>query len=236
MKKSGNRSTPAVSQTKVSSTGKTQNVSAALSPLEIAHDQAHSAARGLTRAFGCHSAGEAPAIDVVIMARLSAALNLIDDALQTACFQRGLLPRIIGQSLRMAGFLSQVLPFARAAQSDTGVPASILIAEAYEISGSSFYGCTFQLDRANDIFNTGESFASMQEAFLQRARWLSNQPAFRAILGATGDRRIGLTSAAYPSNFLELIAAWSNTQYGSELVSTIVSHDLLECDRMVPVV
>lgn len=230
MKKSVDRSTPAVSQTKVS---KPQ-----LHKIEIEHHKEHSAAMGLTRAFGCESQGEAPAIDVVIMARLSAALHSLDDALQTACFQRGLLPGIIGNSLRMACFLSQVLPMARAAQSTTGVPASILIAEAYEISGASFYGCAFQLDRpqAHDVFNSGESFATLQDAFLARARSLSEEPAFQIIMRATGDARIGLTSAAYPSNFLALIAAWSKKKYGDDLVSTIVSHGLLECDRMVPVV
>lgn len=230
MKKSVDRFTPAVSQTKASRRQ--------LRQLDIAHDKAQRAALGLTRAFGCQSRGEAPAIDVVIMGRLSAALNSLDDALQTACFQRGLLPRIIGNSLRMACFLSQVLPMARAAQADTGVPASILIAEAYEISGASFYGCAFQLNRpeAHDLFNSGESFASLQDAFLARARSLSEEPAFQTIMRATGDARIGMTSPIYPSNFLALIAAWSKNKYGAELVNTIVSHDLLECDRMVPVV
>ncbi|MFL6313882.1 MAG: hypothetical protein ACJ71W_17430 [Terriglobales bacterium] len=230
MKKSVNRSTPAVSQTK--GHARKQH------PAEIALDEAHSAALGLTRAFGCQSQGEAPAIDVVIMGRLSEVLNSLDDALQTACFQRGLLPRIIGNSLRMACFLSQVLPMARAAQADTGVPASILIAEAYEISGAYFYGCAFELHRpeAHDVFNSGESFASIHDAFLSRARSLSEEPAFQSIMRATGDSRIGLTSPAYASNFLALIAAWSRNKYGAELVNTIVSHDLLECDRMRPVV
>jgi hypothetical protein len=230
MKKSGDRSTPAVSQTK----GHAHNQH----PVEIALDEAHSAALGLTRAFHCESRGEPPAIDVVIMGRLSAALNSLDDALQTACFQRGLLPRIVGNSLRMACFLSQVLPMARAAQADTGVPASILIAEAYEISGVFFYGCAFQLHRpdAHDVFNTGKRFPSLQKAFSARAHSLSKEPAFQKIMRATGDAQIGLTSPAYPSNFMELIAAWSKKKYGDELVNTIVAHDLLECDRMVPVV
>jgi hypothetical protein len=205
MKKSVDRLTPAVSQTK------------AVKQPQHAYESAHSAALGLTRAFGCTSQDEAPAIDVIIMARLNAALNSIDDALQTACFQRGLLPRIVGESLRMACFLSQVLPMARAAQSTTGVPASILVAEAY-------------------VVNTGNNFASMQDAFLARARELREEPAFQKIMRATGDARIGMTSSAYPSNFLALIAAWSKNKYGVELVDTIVSHDLLECDRIVPVV
>lgn len=230
MKKSVDRSTPAVSQTKDSTTKK--------HPLEIAYDEEHRAALGLTRAFGYASEGEAPAIDVVIMGRLSAALNSLDDALQTACFQRGLLPRTVGDALRMACFLSQVLPLARGAQIVTCVPASILVAEAHEISGTSFYGCSFQLDRpeAHDIFKTGNSFANMQDAFLDHAHQLSKEPAFQKIMRATGDVRVGITSPAYPSNFLALIAAWSKDKYGAELVNTIVSHDLLECDRMVPVV
>jgi hypothetical protein len=228
MKKSGDRFTPAVSQTKGSST---------TNHLEAAYDDAHSAALGLTRAFDCESRGEPPAIDVVIMGRLSAALNSLDDALQTACFQRGLLPRIVGNSLRMACFLSQVLPIARAAQADTGVPASILIAEAYEISGAFFYGCAFQLHRpdAHDVFATGKRFASLKEAFSARAHSLSKEPAFQKIMRATGDARIGMTSPVYPSNFMELITVWSKKKYGADLVTTIAEHGLLECDRMVPV-
>ncbi|MFL6313714.1 MAG: hypothetical protein ACJ71W_16575 [Terriglobales bacterium] len=200
-----------------------------------AFDISRRAALGLTRAFGSKSQGDVPAIDAVIMGRLSATLNSIDDALHTACFQRGLLPRIIGDSLRMACFLSQVLPMARAAQVDTGVPASILIAEAYHISGSYFYGGSLRLDR-NDIFETGKSFDSLNEAFAARAESLSHDRAFKAIMRATGDVRIGLTSPEYPSNFISLIASWSKEKYGADLVSTIVSNELLACDRLVPVV
>jgi hypothetical protein len=227
MKKSVDRSTPAVSQTK----GHPRKQH----PAEIALDKARSAALGLTRAFGCNSQHDQPAIDVVIMGRLSAALNTIDDALQTACFQRGLLPRIIGDSLRMACFLSQVLPMARAAQVDTGVPASILIAEAYHISGPCYYGGSLRLER-NDIFDTGKSFDTLNAAFTARARSLSHDRAFKAIMSATGDSRIGLTSPEYPSNFISLIASWSKEKYGADLVSTIVSNELLACDRLVPVV
>lgn len=230
MKKSVDRSTPAVSQTK--GHARKQH------PAEIAFDEARSAALGLTRAFGCESQGDIPAIDAVIMGRLSAALNSIDDALHTACFQRGLLPRIIGDSLRMACFLSQVLPMARAAQKQTGVPASILIAEAYEQSGPLFYCGAFEWAHPedHDIFNTGGRFDSIKAAFFARARWLSEDPAFQAIMRATGDRNIGLTSPEYPSNFVSLIAAWSKDKYGDDLVATINQYDLIACDRMVPLV
>jgi hypothetical protein len=53
---------------------------------------------------------------------------------------------------------------------------------------------------------------------------------------ATGDATFGPTSAAYPSSFMELIAAWSKPKYGDDLVAIISQHNLLECDRMVPVV
>jgi hypothetical protein len=230
MRKSGDRFTPAVSQTKVSA--RKQH------PAEIAYDEAHKAAMGLTRAFGCHSVGIVPPIDAVIMGRLRAAFASIDDDLQDACFQRGLLPSTITESLRMARFLSITLPYARASQDETCVPASILIAEAYQISGPSFYGCTFELDHpeSNDIFNTRKNFKSIGEAFSARAHWLKQQPAFQTIMRATGDARLGPTSPAYPSNFLALIAAWSKNKYGSQLVETISQHNLLECDRMVPVV
>jgi hypothetical protein len=236
MTKSGDRSTPAVPPVKGSK--KQQNLKAHSRGQEAAFDEKKRAASGLTRAFGCSSVGEVPPIDVVIMGRLRAAFDSIDDDLQTACFQRGLLPRMVGDALRMATFLSVTLPSARAAQSATGVPASILIAESYEISGASFHGCRFELDRpdSHDIFNTGKKFKSLLDAFLQRAHWLSKQPAFQSIMRATGDARIGLTSATYPSNFIDLIAAWSKPLYNDDLVNTIRQHDLLECDRMVPVV
>jgi hypothetical protein len=64
---------------------------------------------------------------------------------------------------------------------------------------------------------------------------LSEEPGFQAIMRATGDHTLGMTSPAYPSNFLSLVGEWSKQKYGAELVDTIVSHDLLECDRMVPV-
>jgi hypothetical protein len=135
------------------------------------------------------------------MGRLRAAFISIDDDLQDACFQRGLLPRHITESLRMARFLSITLPSARAAQDETGVPASILLAEA----------------------------------FSARAHWLIQQPSFNQVMRATGDATFGFTHAAYPSNFMDLIAAWSKAKYGEDLVATISAHSLLECDRMVPV-
>jgi hypothetical protein len=171
------------------------------------------------------------------MGRLRAAFISIDDDLQDACFQRGLLPRHITESLRMARFLSITLPSARAAQDETGVPASILLAEAFEISGPSMYGCNFELARpdSNDIFNTRRKFKSMEEAFSARAHWLIQQPSFNQVMRATGDATFGFTHAAYPSNFMDLIAAWSKAKYGEDLVATISAHSLLECDRMVPV-
>jgi flagellum-specific peptidoglycan hydrolase FlgJ len=171
------------------------------------------------------------------MGRLRAAFASIDDDLQDACFQRGLLPRHITESLRMARFLSITLPSARAAQNETGVPSSILLAEAFEISGPSMYGCNFELARpdSNDIFNTRRKFKSMDEAFSARAHWLTQQPSFKQVMRATGDATLGFTQAAYPSNFMDLIAAWSKPKYGDQLVETISAHNLLECDRMVPV-
>jgi hypothetical protein len=243
MKKSGDRSTPAVSPVRQKSQDNKRTRIAAR-PISIhgrdhlaAHDAARAAALGLTRAFGCKSVRDVPPIDAIIMRRLSAAFASIDDELQDACLQRGLLPRNIGESLRMARFLSITLPLARAAQSDTGVPASILIAEAHLISGPSFYGCTFELARPewNDIFATRKKFKSMGEAFSARALWLTQQPSFHPIMRATGDATLGFTQAAYPANFMDLIAAWSKPTYGNDLVETISSHNLLECDRMVPV-
>lgn len=243
MKKTGDRSTPAVSPARQKSQANNRKRLAAR-PRSVhgrndlaAHEDSRKAAHGLTRAFGCHSVGIVPPIDAVIMRQLSAVFASIDDDLQDACLQRGLLPRNIGESLRMARFLSITLPLARAAQGETGVPASILIAEAFQISGPSFYGCNFELDRpdSNDLFAMRKKFKSIGEAFSARAHWLTRQRAFQPIMRATGDASFGFTSEAYPQNFMDLISAWSEPMYGRDLVATISQHNLLECDRMVPV-
>ena len=100
MKKSGDRSTPAVSPARQKSQDTKKK--ALFRQVERVHDEAHTAAQGLTRAFGRRSAEEVPAIDAVIMGRLREAFNSIDEDLHTACFERGLLPRTVGTSLRMA--------------------------------------------------------------------------------------------------------------------------------------
>jgi len=241
MKKSGDRSTPAVSPVRQKTQDKhriiAQPISGCGRNAMAAHNDAHKAAEGLTRAFGWSSMSDIPAIDAVIMRQLRSAFASIDDELQDACFQRGLLSHRMTNSLRMARFLSITLPLARATQRETHVPASILVAEAFHISGPSFYGCNFELDRpdSNDIFAMRKKFKSLGEAFLHRAKWLKQQPTFQPIMLAIGDYSIGFTSEDYPQNFMELIAVWSKPTYGIELVNTITTHGLLECDRMRPV-
>lgn len=87
------------------------------------------AAKLLDQKFGLMNTGDIPAIDAVIMRNLGHALYHMDETLLSACFMRGLLPAGITEALRMASFLTFTLPEARAAQAETGVPASLLIAE-----------------------------------------------------------------------------------------------------------
>src|SRR6185437_12222555 len=143
-----------------------------------------------------------------------------------ACFLRGLLPSGMVESLRMAAFLSYTLPMARAAQAETEVPASLLIAEAYQISNVYFHIDHFYLPQpsSHDLFATGKTYASFKEAFmkhayeLRAAKWL--RPALRA------------AAMNNPKEYLEQLSKWSHKKYGVELVATIKQHNLLECDRL----
>jgi hypothetical protein len=177
------------------------------------------------RNFGGGSMETPPSIDVALMFRLRAALSQIDDDLNNACWQRGLLSRVMSESLRMAAFLSFTLPFARAAQSDTGVPASMLIAEAYYLCSSYFYGSGFQwkCPDSNDLFATGKSYASMLDAFIERASQLRDDRAFTPVM-----------KSANRYEYIDRLERWSSKKYNAELVNTITAHNLAECDQMVP--
>jgi hypothetical protein len=184
-------------------------------------DAKQSNATKVVRYFGAIDTETAPAIDVVIMRQLNAALSSIDDELREACWLRGLLPDDLCEALRMATFLSLALPLARAAQIASGVPASILIAEAFNLTSGSL-DCT-QSQRF-DIFNTGRSYSDLKEAFLQHAYFLSENSSFEAVIGA----------AQNPEQYLKEIGRWSKKEYGIELVATIKAHNLIECDSMRP--
>jgi hypothetical protein len=131
------------------------------------------AAKILSTNFGTSSVVPPP-IDVVLMGKLREALGQVDFDLLEACWQRGLLSSRLVEALRMARFLSFTLPSARAAQSETGVPASVLIAEAYLRSGD-YTGST-------DVFATGRHFESLMDAFMERARTLKDRSELRNTL------------------------------------------------------
>jgi len=187
---------------------------------------AHSAAVNLlNKRFGLDNQEEIPAIDEVLMHRLNDALVHADQVLLKACFLRGLLPSVMADSLRIAGFLSFTLPSARAAQAETGVPASLLIAESYIKSGNDFFVDHFYLPRpsSHDLFATGKDFASFKEAFMERARELCAAKWFEPVLRA---------SAENPEQYVKQIKKWSHDKHGKELAEIIEQHSLFECDRL----
>jgi hypothetical protein len=227
MKKSGDRLTPAVSPVKTNNHLE----------IERAYKKAQSAAQGLTRAFGQDSMFYPPPIDAIISERLHAALDSISDDLISACLQRGILPSYMVDTLIMASFLSCTLPLARGAQASTQVPASVLIAEAFHISGTDFYSGRFELEgaKSHDVFKAGKRFASIRESFEYRAEQLKKDAKFKPVLESTGDYAIGLTSPVYTPDFIDQVGIWSAPKYGKDLVNTITSYDLIECDRMLPI-
>jgi hypothetical protein len=185
-------------------------------------DAEQRAALTLSQHFGIESQECAPPIDIVIMERLRAGLAIGPDLL-SACFQRGLLSASLTESLYMVCFLSSTLPLARAAQSQTGVPASVLIAEAYEISRAYFDGISFEWKRAaNDIFGTGKSFPSIGHAFMARAYDLANDSDFSAVLRAADNQ----------AEYIKQLKRWSAPKYNTDLMNTFMSHSLVECDRI----
>jgi hypothetical protein len=186
-------------------------------------DAEQRAALTLSQHFGIESQECAPPIDIVIMERLRAGL-LVNEDLLTACFQRGLLSADLTESLTMICFLSSTLPLARAAQGQTGVPASALIAEAYEISRAYFDGVNFDWEgrAANDIFSTGKSFPSIGHAFMARAYDLANDSDFSAVLRAADNQ----------AEYIKQLKRWSAPKYNADFMNTFMSHSLVECDRI----
>lgn len=188
------------------------------------YERKQSNAASVVQYFGTMNDAEAPAIDLVIAQRLNLALSSIDDNLSSACFLRGILPDRLCEAITMATFLSATLPLARAAQIVTGVPASLLIAEAFVLSRteedfSDINGKRF------DVFHTGKSFASLKDAFLQRAYFLKTNAAFRRVMRSIGKKY----------QYLYEIQLWSKSQkkhIGDIVAETIRAHDLVKCDSM----
>ncbi|HKW74854.1 MAG TPA: hypothetical protein VJN64_04955 [Terriglobales bacterium] len=175
-----------------------------------------SAARVLSTCFGSDSVAKVPAIDAVLSARLAERLEMIGDDLREACWQRGILPDTTAEALRMARFLAVALPFARAAQVDMGIPASVLLAEAYLATAGELNL------HASDPFSTGHQHGSPLEAFLVRAASLQRDSRFKPVMKAAGD-----TDA-----FLKEIAIWSKPEHGIDLIDTITTHELMDCDTL----
>lgn len=188
---------------------------AAMAIIDNRIEQEEHAAKLLSRKFGITGEGVPPAIDAVLMAKLHDALDLIDEDLREACWQRGLLSSGLIESLRMARFLSFALPLARAAQTATGVPASILIAEAYLVSGS-------HLGSNNDVFGSGREFASALDAFLDHASSLKSDADFQAVLNASRD----------PAQYIKEVALWSQRKEMIDIPEYIATHGLAECDSL----
>ncbi len=139
---------------------------------------------GLTLDFGGVNVGQPPPIDAMIMPSLNVALAGVSEEFPGACIQRGLLPHAMLNHLVRARFLSFFLLSARSAQEDTGVRASILLADAVHISGD---WADKYVGDSNDIFETGRRFPNIHEAFLDRARWLKKNRRFGSVMRAMGD-------------------------------------------------
>jgi hypothetical protein len=168
--------------------------------------------------FGGDDADGPPVIDAVIAAQLNQALRGISPYLFLACFERGLLPRNMENELHMALFLSEVLPAARSAQSQIGVPASILVSDAYQISGPRYDD-----DGSHDIFQAGGSYKSLTTAFCERASWLAKHPKFANAMKASS-----------PEEFLRELkrcTVWRGNDL-RDRIDNIVTHGLQECDRL----
>lgn len=129
------------------------------------------------------AAGAVDALDSIVMARVRAALAPIEDAVMNACIQRKLLPHRFTTAITEACLLAFALIPARAAQSITGVPASILIADLW-------HGSPVQIGEVppgNDYFGTGQEFESIEASFLDRASWFASNKNFQPVMRAAGN-------------------------------------------------
>jgi hypothetical protein len=169
--------------------------------------------------FGGVNAQEFPPIDAMLMPMLNAALGPIPETICEAFLQRSLLPASVRNGLFMARFLSFFLLPARAAQEFSGVRASILLADAVHISGD---WADKYVGESNDIFETGQRFSSITDAFGMRACWLKKNRKFRAVMRAAGD----------PAECLKQLGRcklWDEMGR-RDRVSTITDHGLQQCD------
>jgi len=155
------------------------------------------------------------------MPSFKAVLAPIPEEIEEVCLQRGLMPRTVVGHLAEARFLSFFLLSARTAQECSGVRSSILLADAAYKSG---FWADKHLDDSNDIFETGQRFASITDAFGMRACWLKKNRKFRAVMEAMCDPAECLKQ-------LGLCKLWDEMGR-RELVSRIADACLQECDTL----
>lgn len=177
--------------------------------------------------FGCTDVAIPPALDEVLMRPFRDLLFSMDSDLDQALHQRSLLTIPLQSALDMMKFLSAYLPAARAAQVDSVnylpsplcVPASFLIADAYELSAPA----RFPVER-NDLFETGKTYRSLAEAFIARARELSAMAGFRNVMASAND----------PVSYVKAIALceiW-DTQERCDRLDRIYQYHLLDIDLL----
>jgi hypothetical protein len=156
------------------------------------------------------------------MAQLRTALAQINDALLEACLKLKLLPRSIVLSIDSARFLSHIMLAARTAQEITGVPASILISEAWYLAPGTFLDGLTKLDHENDWFGTGEPFSSVEASFLDHANRLSRDKKFQPLMLAKEN----------PVEYLRQLGScrlWDEMGR-KDRVAMITDNSLQECD------
>lgn len=123
------------------------------------------------------------AIDSVVVARMREALATVDSTFLDACLQRKLLPHKFTTAITEARLLAYFLVPARGAQSVTGVPASILIADLWYASPVE----PGEAPAGNDYFATGRKFESIEASFLDRASQFATAKKFHPVMRAVGN-------------------------------------------------
>ncbi len=173
------------------------------------------------------AAGAISPIDSVLADQLRSAMAGLSAALTNACLERKLLPLSLCNRIDTARFLSYTVLAARAAQVVTGVPASILIAEAWHLAsgvGVLRDGLTKFDDCENDWFGTGESFSSIGGAFLDHANRLTRAREFQPVMLAKDD-------AAEYLKELGRCTLWDELGR-KDRVAMITNDGLRECDAL----
>lgn len=123
--------------------------------------------------------------------------------------------------LSAARFVSPLLIPARLAQIWTGIPASIMLAEAWFLGPYSI-GTREVPNPLNDYFDTGRPFSSIETSFLDHANRLTRDRRFQAVMEAKDD----------PVEYLKqvgLCKCWDDLDR-RDRVAFIADSDFLECD------